>query len=97
MDRSAIVEQAAPDPDGGLGYYIVTFNGVVGFAADHPDRPIVDKLGHEDVEYEIELVHDETGRVAVEGTDYKIVERPRGYARVVNAPRAETHDKRSRS
>lgn len=86
MDRSAIVEQAAVDPDGGFGSYLVTFNGMVGYAADHPDRAVVDKLGHEDVEYEIELVHDDSGRVAVEGTDYTIIERPRGYARVVNAP-----------
>src|SRR5262249_45393487 len=36
MDSSAILEQAAPDPAGGIGAYLVTFNGMVGFAGDHP-------------------------------------------------------------
>src|SRR5215468_5701875 len=55
MDASAILEQAAPDPDGGIGAYLVTFNGMVGFAADHPDRAVVEKIEQEDIEYEIEL------------------------------------------
>ena len=97
MDRSAIVEQTEPDLAGGVGAYFVTFNGMVGYAADHPDRAIVDSLDQQNVDYELELVHDESGRVAVEGEDYEIVERPRGYARVVNAPRAEKHDKPSRT
>ena len=42
MDASAILEQTAPDPGGGLGAYPLTFNGMVGFAADHPDRKVVD-------------------------------------------------------
>lgn len=83
MDSSAIVEQTAPDPDGGVGAYLVTFNGMVGFAADHPERAIVEKLSQEDVEYDLEFIHDDNGRVAIEGTDYTIIERPRGFARNV--------------
>lgn len=78
MDRSAIMEQTQATGDGA---YTLTFNGMVGFAADHPDRAIVDKLDEEDIDFEFELVHDESGRVAVEGTDYTIDERPRARAR----------------
>jgi hypothetical protein len=81
MDASAIMEHTAPDPAGGIGAYLMTFNGMVGFAADHPDRPAIDKLGEEQIEYEFELVHDDSGRVAVEGTDFTILERPRAWAR----------------
>jgi hypothetical protein len=80
MDKTSIVEQTAPDPGGGFGAYVLTFNGMVGYAADHPDRPRIDKLEDQEVEYDLELVHDDTGRVAVEDTDYKILERPRGWA-----------------
>jgi len=89
MDRSAIVEQTAPDPDGGPGAYLVTFNGMVGFATDHPERAIVEKLSQEDIEYDLEFVHDDTGRVATEGTDYTIIERPRGWARNVRKSTTE--------
>ena len=80
MDTSAILEQTAPDPRGGLGAYVVIFSGMVGFAADHPDRAHVDKLDDQDIDYVLEMVHDDTGRVAVEKQDYEIVERPRGRA-----------------
>ena len=87
MDRSAIVEQTAPDPGGGVGAYLVTFAGMVGYSHDHPDRASVDALEDQEIEYDLELVHDETGRVAVEGVDYQILERPRGYARRVSRAR----------
>jgi len=80
MDRSAILEQTGADPAGGLGGYLVTFSGVVGFAADHPDRPHVEALTDAEIEYDLEFVHEETGRVAVDGEDYRIVERPPGMA-----------------
>lgn len=80
MDKSAILEQTAPDPSGGIGGYLLTFNGMVGFAADHPDRKVVEKLVDQDIEYDLEIVHEESGRVAVENTDFRIVERPRGLA-----------------
>ena len=80
MDKSAILEQTAPDPSGGVGGYMLTFNGMVGFAADHPDRKVVDKLVDQDIEYDLEIVHEDSGRVAVENTDFRIVERPRGLA-----------------
>ena len=35
----------------------------------------------QEIEYDLDFVHDETGRIAVENTDYRIVERPRGNAR----------------
>jgi len=81
MDKSAIIEHTVPDPEGGLGGYLMTFNGMVGFAHDHPDRTVVDKMVDQEIEYDFELVHDENGRVAVENTDYRIVERPRGVAK----------------
>jgi len=81
MDSSAILEQTAPDPKGGLGAYLVTFNGMVGYAADHADRAVVEALTDQQVDYDIEFIHDDTGRIAVEDEDYKIVERPRGWAR----------------
>lgn len=81
MDSSAILEQTAPDAGGGLGAYLLTFNGMVGYAADHPDRGAVEELADQEVDYELEFVHDETGRVAVEGTEFKIIDRPRGFAR----------------
>jgi hypothetical protein len=80
MDKSAILEQTAPDPSGGVGGYMLTFNGMVGFAADHPDRKVVDKLVDQDIEYDFEIVHEDSGRVAVENTDFRVVERPRGLA-----------------
>ena len=84
MHSSAILEQTTADPDGGSGAYTVTFNGMVGFAADHPDRAAVDKISDQEVEYELEFIHDESGRIAVENTDFRVVERPRGVARKVS-------------
>lgn len=81
MDSSAILEQTTPDPSGGTGAYLLTFTGMVGFAADHPDRKTVDALVDQEIEYDLEFIHDESGRVAVENTDFRVVERPRGYAR----------------
>ncbi len=81
MDSSAILEHTAPDPEGGVGAYLLTFNGMVGYAADHPDRAKVDTLADQDIEYELAFLHDDDGRVAVEDTDYKVLERPQGYAR----------------
>ena len=81
MHTSAIIEQTAPDPSAGHHAFIMTFNGMVGFAADHPDRAIVDALVDQEIEYDLDFVQDETGRIALENTDYRIVERPRGMAR----------------
>src|SRR5215510_1214009 len=80
MDSSAILEQTAPDPAGGIGAYLVTFNGMVGFAGDHPDRARIDKLEDQDIDYEMTFIHEDSGRVAVEGEDYEIRERPPGTA-----------------
>jgi hypothetical protein len=77
MDSSAIMEQTAPDPAGGLGGYLVTFNGMVGFAANHPDRGRIDRISDGEIDYDLTFVSDD-GRVAVEDEDYKIVDRPRG-------------------
>jgi hypothetical protein len=81
MHSSSIIEQTAPDPGAGQGAYIMTFNGMVGFAADHPDRPVVDTLVDQDIDYDLDFIHDDSGRVAVENVDYRIVERPRGTVR----------------
>jgi len=81
MDGSAILEQTAPDPGGGLGAYLMTFSGMVGYAADHPDRKHIDSLDDQQVEYELAFVHDDSGRVAIENEDYKVIERPRGWLR----------------
>ena len=85
MDGSAILEQTAPDPGGGIGAYMLTFNGMVGFADDHPDRKHADVLTDAEIEYDLEFVHDDTGRIAVEDEDYKILERPRGWAHNVSS------------
>jgi len=79
MDSSAILEQTAPDPAGGIGAYLVTFNGMVGYASDHHDRRRIDKLGDEEIGYDLIFIH-EDGRIAIEGEDYDIRERPRGMA-----------------
>jgi hypothetical protein len=84
MDSSSILEQTAADPAGGLGAYLVTFNGMVGFASDHPDRPRVDKLTDDEIDYDLEFITEE-GRIAVENEDYKILERPRGHAHNVSS------------
>jgi hypothetical protein len=84
MDGSAILEQTAPDPAGGIGAYMLTFNGMVGFADDHPDRKHADALTDAEIEYELEFVHDETGRIAVEDEDYKILERPSAMAHKIS-------------
>ncbi len=81
MDGSAILEQTAPDAGGGLGAYLMTFSGMVGYASDHPDRSQIDKADDQQVEYELAFVHDDSGRVAIENEDYKIVDRPRGWLR----------------
>jgi len=80
MDSSAILEHTAPDPAGGIGAYLVTFNGMVGFASDHPDRPRLDTLEDEEIGYEMTFIREDSGRPAVEGEDYEIRDRPRGMA-----------------
>ena len=80
MDSSAILEQTAPDPAGGIGAYLVTFNGMVGFASDHPDRRRIDKLEDEEIDYDMVFIRERDGSFAVEGEDYEIRDRPRGMA-----------------
>jgi hypothetical protein len=80
MHGSSILEQTAPDPAGGIGGYLLTFNGMVGYASDHADRARVEQLLDEEIDYELAFIHDE-GRVAVLDQDYKMVERPRAMAR----------------
>ncbi len=88
MDSSAILEQTAPDPAGGIGAYLLTFNGMVGYAEDHPDRAHVDKLTDAEITYDLEFVHDDDGRVAVEDQDYRILERPAAMAHKISARNA---------
>jgi hypothetical protein len=84
MDSSAILEQTAPDPAGGIGAYMVTFNGMVGYAHDHPDRARVEKLLDEEIGYELSFVQDETNKLAIEGEDYEVREAPRGMAHKIS-------------
>lgn len=84
MDNSAILEQTAPDAAGGIGGYLVTFNGMVGFADDHPDRKHVEALTDAEIQYELAFVHDDDGRVAVENEDYRILERPSAMAHKIS-------------
>lgn len=78
MDSSAIVEQTISDGDNS---YLVTFTGMVGFAADHPDRALVDRIS-EDEEIEYDLVFlGEDGEAALEEQDYRVVDRPLAKAR----------------
>jgi hypothetical protein len=83
MDPSAILEQAVPDPLGGVNDFLISFTGMVGFAAGHADRARVDQLqlGDEPVGYALTFVHADDGRVAVEDRDYKITDRPKAMAR----------------
>ena len=78
MDSTAVLEQTAPDAAGGIGAYLVTFNGMVGFASDHPDRPRIDKLEDEEIGYEMVFIREHDGELAVEGEDYEIRDHPRG-------------------
>ncbi len=80
MDNSAILEQTAHDPTGGIASYLMSFNGLVGFATEHPNRARIDQLVDEDVDYELSFVKD-NGNIAVEDRDYKILDRPRGHAK----------------
>lgn len=80
MHGTSIMEQVNPDAAGGIGGYALTFSGVVGYAPDHVDRARIDRLGEEEADFELELVH-EDGRVAVENRDYRVVDRPRAIAR----------------
>ena len=80
MDSSAILEQTAPDPGGGLGAYLVTFNGMVGYASDHRDRARVEKLLDEEITYDMVFIREHDGEFAVEGEDYEVRERPRAMA-----------------
>ena len=73
MDASAIVEQTINE---GGGNYLVTFTGMVGFAADHPDRALVDKITeNEEIEYDLVFLA-EDGHAALEEQDYKVLDRP---------------------
>ena len=89
MEPSAILEQTAPDPAGGLGAYLVTFNGMVGFAEDHPDRALVEGLEDAEIVYELAFIHEESERVAVEGEDYRVLESPPAMAHKISG-RART-------
>jgi hypothetical protein len=80
MDSSAILEQTAPDPAGGIGAYLVTFNGMVGFASDHPDRRRVDKLADEEIGYDMVFIRERDGELAIEGEDFEIRDRPAAMA-----------------
>src|SRR5256885_10306593 len=71
MDSSAILEHTAPDPAGGIGAYLVTFNGMVGFAADHPDRARVDRLDHEEIGYDMALIRAGRGPLARAGGGHR--------------------------
>src|ERR1051326_1703948 len=54
MDSSAILEHTAPDAAGGLGAYLLTFNGMVGFAPDHAGRKRGGAAPDEENDYEVE-------------------------------------------
>ena len=89
MEPSAILEQTAPDPAGGIGGYLVTFNGMVGFAEDHEDRKLVEGLEDAEISYELAFVHEESERIAVLDEDYRILELPPAMAHKISG-RART-------
>jgi hypothetical protein len=80
MDSLAILEQTAPDPAGGIGAYLVTFHGMIGYASDHPDRARVDQLGDEEVAFELIFLREHDDQVAVQGEDYEVRDHPRAMA-----------------
>lgn len=81
MDASAIVEQVVADPLGSITDFLISFTGLVGYAADHPDRAKLDRLVEEPASYVLEFVRDRDGAVAEEGVGYLVVERPAAMAR----------------
>lgn len=88
MDPSAILEQTAPDPAGGIGAYLVTFNGMVGYADDHADRKHVDALTDAEIEFDLTFVHEDDGRLAIQDEDYRILEQPTAMAHKISARNA---------
>src|ERR1700742_3649169 len=80
MDSSSILEAAVPDPAGGIGAYLLTFNGMVGYAADHPDRARIEQLADEEIAYELIFFREHDGKIAVEGEDYEVRDHPRAMA-----------------
>lgn len=91
MDSTAILEQTAPDAAGGIGAYLVTFNGMVGYASDHPDRARIDKLDSEEISFDIIFLREDDERVAVLGEDYEIREHPRAVAHKLSKTRPPSH------
>ncbi|HEX4423422.1 MAG TPA: hypothetical protein VH165_36185 [Kofleriaceae bacterium] len=91
MDSTAILEQTAPDPAGGIGAYLVTFNGMVGYASDHPDRVRIEKLDSEEIAFDIIFLREDDGRIAVQGEDYEIREHPRAMAHKLSSRRPPTN------
>jgi hypothetical protein len=91
MDSTAILEQTAPDAAGGIGAYLVTFNGMVGYASDHPDRGRIDKLDSEEIAFDIVFLREDDGRLAVLGEDYEIREHPRAVAHKLSKARPPSH------
>jgi len=81
MDRSAILELTALDPEGGPSDYLVIFNGIVGFAPGHRDRARIELLQDEQIAYDVVFFRDEDGQMALEGEDYVVRDRPRATAR----------------
>jgi hypothetical protein len=64
---------------------MVTFNGMVGYASDHPDRARIEKLTDEEIGYELTFIRDDDdGRLAVEGEDFEIRDKPRGMAHKIS-------------
>lgn len=88
MDSSAILEQTAPDPAGGIGGYLVTFNGMVGYAEDHPDRKHVEALTDAEIDFDLTFVHDDDGRLAIQDEDYRVLEQPKAMAHKISARNA---------
>lgn len=80
MDSSAIVEQTAPDASGGLGAYLVTFNGMVGYPSAHPDRARIDQLEDEPIDYDMTFIREHDGALAIVGQDYEVRDCPPGMA-----------------
>jgi hypothetical protein len=81
MDASAIMEQCAQDTStDDPNDYIIMFNGMVGFAADHADRARIDRIVEDSIDYDLEFIA-EDGRHAMAGVDFTILDKPRGLAR----------------
>jgi hypothetical protein len=79
IGANEIVEACIPDPASAAHDYILSFAGVVTYAPDHPDHPVVAAIDEDRVSYDLEFVRPDGSR-ATEDQDFEIRDRPPALA-----------------